>query len=41
MNGRVLDSRRWNSEQSTEVLDVLSQSDTPALATDIGGHIVY
>ncbi len=41
MNGRVLDSRRWNSEQSTEVLDVLSQSDTPALATDIGGHIVF
>jgi DNA-binding CsgD family transcriptional regulator len=41
MNGRVLESRRWNSEQSTEVLDVLSQSDTPALATDIGGHIVF
>ena len=41
MNGRVLDSRRWNSEQSTEVLDVLSQSETPALATDIGGHIVF
>jgi DNA-binding CsgD family transcriptional regulator len=41
MNGRVLDSRRWNSEQSTEVLDVLSQSDTAALATDIGGHIVF
>ena len=40
MNGRALD-RRWNSEQSTEVLDVLSQSDTPALATDIGGHIVF
>ena len=41
MNGRILESRRWNSEQSTEVLDVLSQSDTPALATDIGGHIVF
>ncbi len=41
MNGRVLENRRWGSEQSTEVLDVLSQSDTPALATDIGGHIVF
>jgi DNA-binding CsgD family transcriptional regulator len=41
MNGRILESRRWNSEQSTELLDILSQSDTPALATDIGGHIVF
>jgi DNA-binding CsgD family transcriptional regulator len=41
MNGRLLDSRRWSSEQSSEVLDVLAQSDTPALATDIGGHIVF
>jgi DNA-binding CsgD family transcriptional regulator len=41
MSGRVLESRRWNGEQSTEVLDVLAQSDTPALATDIGGHIVF
>jgi len=41
MNGRILESRRWSSEQSSEVLDVLSQSDTPALATDIGGHIVF
>jgi DNA-binding CsgD family transcriptional regulator len=41
MNGRILESRRWNHEQSTEVLDVLSQSDSPALATDIGGHIVF
>src|SRR5512134_3772841 len=41
MNGRVLESRRWNNEPSAEVLDVLSQSDTPALATDIGGHIVF
>jgi DNA-binding CsgD family transcriptional regulator len=41
MNGRLLDNRRWGSEQSTEVLDVLAQSDTPALATDIGGHIVF
>jgi len=41
MTGRVLESRRWNGEDSTEVLDVLAQSDTPALATDIGGHIVF
>ncbi|MCG6927568.1 MAG: LuxR C-terminal-related transcriptional regulator [Acidobacteria bacterium] len=41
MTGRVLETRRWNGEQSTEVLDVLAQSDTPALATDIGGHIVF
>jgi DNA-binding CsgD family transcriptional regulator len=41
MNARLLENRRWNQEQSTEVLDVLSQSDTPALATDIGGHIVF
>ncbi len=41
MNGRILESRRWNNEQSTELLDLLSQSDTPALATDIGGHIVF
>ncbi len=41
MSGRILESRRWNGEQSTEVLDVLAQSDTPALATDIGGHIVF
>lgn len=41
MSGRILETRRWNGEQSTEVLDVLAQSDTPALATDIGGHIVF
>jgi DNA-binding CsgD family transcriptional regulator len=41
MNGRLLESRRWSNEQSAEVLDVLSQSDSPALATDIGGHIVF
>lgn len=41
MNGRLLESRRWNNEPSTEVLDVLTQSETPALATDIGGHIVF
>ena len=41
MRGRILESRRWHNEQSTELLDILSQSDTPALATDIGGHIVF
>src|SRR4030042_964468 len=41
MDGRILESRRWNSKQSTELLDLLSQSDTPALATDIGGPIVF
>jgi hypothetical protein len=41
MSGRVLESRRWNGEQSSEVLDVLAQSDTHALATDIGGHVVF
>jgi DNA-binding CsgD family transcriptional regulator len=41
MNGRLLESRRWKGEQSAEVLDVLAQSDTPALATDTGGHIVF
>jgi DNA-binding CsgD family transcriptional regulator len=42
MNARLLDNRgRWNAEQGTEVLDVLAQSDTPALATDVGGHVVF
>ena len=41
MSARVLESRRWNGEQGSEVLDVLAQSDTAALAIDIGGHIVF
>jgi DNA-binding CsgD family transcriptional regulator len=42
MNARLLESRsRFNAEPGTEVLDVLAQSDTPALATDIGGHVVF
>ncbi len=41
MTGRILESRRWSNEQNTELLDLLSQSDTPALATDIGGHVVF
>jgi len=45
MNGRLLDNRRFDrvidDEPSTEILDVLAGSDTPALATDIAGHIVF
>jgi len=42
MNARVLESRsRFGAEQGAEVLDVLAQSETPALATDIGGHVVF
>jgi DNA-binding CsgD family transcriptional regulator len=39
MNARLLS--RFAAEQGAEVLDVLAQSDTPALATDIGGHVVF
>lgn len=41
MSTSILESRRWKGEQGSEMLDVLAQSDTPALATDIGGHIVF
>jgi DNA-binding CsgD family transcriptional regulator len=42
MNARLLENRRsWSAEEGSEVLDVLAQSDTPALATDIGGHVVF
>jgi DNA-binding CsgD family transcriptional regulator len=41
MNGRLLETRRWNGDQGAEVLDVLAQSDTPALATDVGGHVIF
>jgi DNA-binding CsgD family transcriptional regulator len=42
MNARLLENRsRWNGDQGGEVLDVLAQSETAALATDIGGHIVF
>ena len=42
MNARLLEGRsRFNAEPGTEVLDVLAQSETPALATDIGGHVVF
>jgi DNA-binding CsgD family transcriptional regulator len=42
MNARLLENRsRWNGDQGPEVLDVLAQSETPALATDVGGHVVF
>ncbi len=42
MNARLLENRsRWNADQDGEVLDVLAQSETPALATDISGHVVF
>lgn len=42
MNARLLESRsRFGTEPGAEVLDVLAQSETPALATDIGGHVVF
>jgi DNA-binding CsgD family transcriptional regulator len=41
MSTSVLESRRWKGEEGSEMLDVLARSDTPALATDIGGHIVF
>jgi len=41
MNASFVDSRRWTDEQENDVLDVLSQSDAPALATDATGHVVF
>jgi DNA-binding CsgD family transcriptional regulator len=40
MNARIVEGRRWSGETS-EVLDVLATSDTPALATDVGGHVIF
>jgi DNA-binding CsgD family transcriptional regulator len=40
MNGRVLESRRWE-EREDNVLELLAASDTPALATDRAGHVVF
>jgi DNA-binding CsgD family transcriptional regulator len=40
MNARNVEGRRWSGETS-EVLDVLAASDTPALATDVGGHVIF
>jgi len=39
-NVRILESRRAD-HQEAEVLDVLAQSDTPAVATDAAGHILF
>ena len=41
MNGQLVESRKWSDEQERDVLDVLSQSDAPALATDATGHVVF
>jgi len=37
---RIVESRR-SERQEAEVLDLLTQSDTPALATDVAGHILF
>lgn len=37
---RVLEDR-GKDHQEAEVLDVLAQSDTPAVATDVAGHILF
>ena len=39
-NAGILESRRAD-HQHVEVLDVLAQSDTPAVATDVSGHILF
>ena len=41
MNGQLLESRKWTDESERDVLDVLSQSDSPALATDATGHVIF
>ena len=41
-NMKVLENRsHWSTDPGAEVLEVLARSDTPALATDMGGHVVY
>jgi DNA-binding CsgD family transcriptional regulator len=40
MNARNAEARRPGSEGS-EVLDVLASSDTPAMATDLVGHVIF
>jgi DNA-binding CsgD family transcriptional regulator len=40
MNVRVVDGRR-RSEEGTEVLDLLAASDSPVVATDMAGHVVF
>jgi DNA-binding CsgD family transcriptional regulator len=39
-NVEMLESRRADQQQA-EVLDVLALSDTPAVATDVAGHILF
>lgn len=39
MNARNLDGRR--SGEGSEVLDVLAASDTPAMASDVTGHLIF
>ena len=39
-NVEVFENRRAEHQQA-EVLDVLAQSDTPAVATDMAGHILF
>ena len=41
MNGQLLENRKWSDEQESDVLDVLAQSDAPALATDATGHVIF
>ena len=41
MNGQLLESRKWTDESERDVLDVLSRSDSPALATDATGHVIF
>jgi DNA-binding NarL/FixJ family response regulator len=41
MNGALLDNHKWSDQQESDVLDVLSQSDAPALATDATGHVIF
>jgi len=41
MNARLLESRSRHEVEPDAVLDLLAQSETPALATDSHGHIVF
>ena len=41
MNARLLESRRRHEVEPEAVLDLLAQSETPALATDGQGHVVF
>jgi PAS domain S-box-containing protein len=41
MNARLLESRTRHEVEPEAVLDLLAQSETPALATDGHGHVVF